>query len=156
MGQQRNNRSIRIGRVANNCIGVYVYLLCCHIYSDPTMRPIYIEPFIKKFRNVCLSVCLSINLSIYLFLSFFLSFKHIEYGPVNELDINCWEEETFFCSSVLWAVLKNQRIQRWHPSIYPSVPVKILMPFLCTAPLQYVPKILFTRATIDCLITNKN
>ena len=34
-------------------------------------------------------------------------------------------------------------------------PAKILSPFLCTAPLQYVPKIIFTPATIDCLATNK-
>ena len=32
---------------------------------------------------------------------------------------------------------------------------KILSPFLSTAPLQYVPKILFTQATIDCLTNNK-
>ena len=29
------------------------------------------------------------------------------------------------------------------------------IPFLCTAPLQYVPKIVFTQAAIDCLTTNK-
>ena len=34
-------------------------------------------------------------------------------------------------------------------------PAKILSPFLCTARLQYVPKMLFTQATIDCLSTNK-
>ena len=34
-------------------------------------------------------------------------------------------------------------------------PDKILLHFLSTAPLQYVPKILFTQATIDCLINNK-
>ena len=37
----------------------------------------------------------------------------------------------------------------------PSHPAKILSPFLSTAPLQYAPKILFTRATIYCLINNK-
>ena len=31
----------------------------------------------------------------------------------------------------------------------------MLLPFLSTAPLQDVPKILFTRASIDCLINNK-
>ena len=36
------------------------------------------------------------------------------------------------------------------------VPAKILSPFLCTAPCQYVPKILFTQATIDCLTDNKS
>ena len=36
-----------------------------------------------------------------------------------------------------------------------NVPAKILFPSLCTAPLQYVPKILFIPATIDCLTTNK-
>ena len=35
------------------------------------------------------------------------------------------------------------------------VPAKILFPSLCTAPLQYVPKIPFILATIDCLTTNK-
>ena len=35
------------------------------------------------------------------------------------------------------------------------VPAKILLPFLCTAPLQYVPKMLFTRPTIDYLVSNK-
>ena len=35
------------------------------------------------------------------------------------------------------------------------IPAKILTPFLPIAPLQYVPKILFTHATIDCLTTNK-
>ena len=39
--------------------------------------------------------------------------------------------------------------QNWH------IPAKILSPFLPTAPLQYVPKMLFTQATIDCLTTNK-
>ena len=34
-------------------------------------------------------------------------------------------------------------------------PVKILSPFLPTAPLPYVPKIRFTQATIDCLTINK-
>ena len=34
-------------------------------------------------------------------------------------------------------------------------PANILSPFSRTAPLQYVPKILFTQATIDCLTTNK-
>ena len=34
-------------------------------------------------------------------------------------------------------------------------PAKILLAFLCTAPLQYVPKILFTQAIIDCLTTNE-
>ena len=36
-----------------------------------------------------------------------------------------------------------------------EVPAKILSPFPCTAPLQYVPKILFTQATTDRLTTNK-
>ena len=36
-----------------------------------------------------------------------------------------------------------------------KLPVKMLSPFLSTAPLQYVPKIQFTQATIDCLINNK-
>ena len=35
------------------------------------------------------------------------------------------------------------------------LPAKILSPFLCTKPLQYVLKILFTQATIDCLTNNK-
>ena len=35
------------------------------------------------------------------------------------------------------------------------IPDKILSPFLPTAPLQYIPKITFTQATIDCLITNE-
>ena len=35
------------------------------------------------------------------------------------------------------------------------LPAKIVSPFLCTAPLLYVPKIQFTQATIDCLTTNK-
>ena len=34
-------------------------------------------------------------------------------------------------------------------------PAKILSPFLSTVPLQYVPKMLFTQATIDCLTINK-
>ena len=34
-------------------------------------------------------------------------------------------------------------------------PTKILSPFLCIEPLQYVPKIRFTQTTIDCLTTNK-
>ena len=34
-------------------------------------------------------------------------------------------------------------------------PAQILSPFLPTAPLQYVPKIQFTQATIDCLATNE-
>ena len=34
-------------------------------------------------------------------------------------------------------------------------PAKISSPFLPTAPLQYVTKIQFTQATIDCLTTNK-
>ena len=43
-----------------------------------------------------------------------------------------------------------------HPVFYHDyVPVKILSPLLSTAPLQYVPKIRFTQATIDCLINNK-
>ena len=36
-----------------------------------------------------------------------------------------------------------------------STPAKILSHFLCTAPLQYVPKIQFTQVTIDCLPNNK-
>ena len=36
-----------------------------------------------------------------------------------------------------------------------GAPAKVLLPFLCTAPLQYVPKILFTPAAIDGLATNK-
>ena len=35
------------------------------------------------------------------------------------------------------------------------MPGKIYSPFLPTAPLQYVPKIRVTQATIDCLINNK-
>ena len=38
---------------------------------------------------------------------------------------------------------------------YEIITGKIVSPFLSTAPLQYVPKILFTQATIDCLIYNK-
>ena len=38
---------------------------------------------------------------------------------------------------------------------YTPYPAKILSPFLSTAPLQCVPKILFTQATIDCLTNNK-
>ena len=34
-------------------------------------------------------------------------------------------------------------------------PGKILSPFSCTAPLQYVSKIRFTQAIIDCLTNNK-
>ena len=34
-------------------------------------------------------------------------------------------------------------------------PAQILSPFLPTAPLQYVPKIQLTQATIDCLTKNK-
>ena len=36
-----------------------------------------------------------------------------------------------------------------------SLPAKILSPFLPTAPLQYVLKIQFTQATIDCLTKDK-
>ena len=35
-------------------------------------------------------------------------------------------------------------------------PVKYIMTFLCTVPLQYVSKRLFTLSTIDCLTTNKH
>ena len=43
-----------------------------------------------------------------------------------------------------------------HYFLRPSaIPAKILSPFLSTAPLQYVLKILFTQATIDSLTTNK-
>ena len=35
------------------------------------------------------------------------------------------------------------------------LPAKILSPFLCTAPLPYVLKMLFAQASIDCLINNK-
>ena len=34
-------------------------------------------------------------------------------------------------------------------------PAKILLSFLPEAPLQYIPKILFTQATIDGLANNK-
>ena len=34
-------------------------------------------------------------------------------------------------------------------------PAKILSPLLPPAPLQYVPKMQFTQATVDCLTTNK-
>ena len=37
-----------------------------------------------------------------------------------------------------------------------KLPVKMLSPFLSTAPLQYVPKIQFTQATIDCLINSNS
>ena len=41
-------------------------------------------------------------------------------------------------------------------NIWLAMPARIiLLPFLPRAPLQYVPKILFTQATIDCLINNK-
>ena len=36
-----------------------------------------------------------------------------------------------------------------------KTPAKIVLPFLCTAPLQCAPKILFTQTTIDCLIIGK-
>ena len=36
-----------------------------------------------------------------------------------------------------------------------QIPTKNLSPFLCTSPLQYVPKIQFTQATIDRLTKNK-
>ena len=36
-----------------------------------------------------------------------------------------------------------------------ELPAKNISPFLCTAPLQYVPKIRFTQDTIDCLTTNR-
>ena len=36
-----------------------------------------------------------------------------------------------------------------------AFPAKILSPFLPTAPLQYVPKMKFTQATVDCLAKNK-
>ena len=32
---------------------------------------------------------------------------------------------------------------------------KILLPLLCTAPLQYIPKKIFTQASIDCLTATK-
>ena len=35
------------------------------------------------------------------------------------------------------------------------LPAKILSPFLPTTPLQYIPKIRFIQATIDCPATNK-
>ena len=35
------------------------------------------------------------------------------------------------------------------------MPAKMLSLFSCTAPLQYVPKIRFTQATIDCLSNNE-
>ena len=38
---------------------------------------------------------------------------------------------------------------------YEIITGKIVSPFLSTAPLQYVPKILFTQATIERLTTNK-
>ena len=34
-------------------------------------------------------------------------------------------------------------------------PTKIVSPFLSTAPLQYVPKMLLTQVTIECFINNK-
>ena len=34
-------------------------------------------------------------------------------------------------------------------------PPKLFLPISCTAPLQYVPVILFTPAPIDCLTNNK-
>ena len=34
-------------------------------------------------------------------------------------------------------------------------PAKISSPFLCTAPLVFIPKIQLTRAEIDCLINDK-
>ena len=40
-------------------------------------------------------------------------------------------------------------------SIVHKVIRRNLMPFLCITTLQYVPKILFTQATIDCLTNNK-
>ena len=39
--------------------------------------------------------------------------------------------------------------------VYVVVPAEMFSPFLSTAPLQYVPKMLFTQATIDCLINKK-
>ena len=30
-----------------------------------------------------------------------------------------------------------------------------VLPFSCTAPLKYIPKVIFTQATTDCLTTNK-
>ena len=36
-----------------------------------------------------------------------------------------------------------------------SVPGKILLPFLPPAPLQYISKMQFTQATVDCLTKNK-
>ena len=36
-----------------------------------------------------------------------------------------------------------------------NLPSKFYRPFLSTVPLQYVPKILFTQATIDCLTNDK-
>ena len=42
-----------------------------------------------------------------------------------------------------------------YPKEGSKAPAKFLAPFLPTAPLQYVPKMLFIQATIDCLSTNK-
>ena len=49
----------------------------------------------------------------------------------------------------------SNQIYSLHQSTKCLLPAKILSPFLSTGPLQYVPKILFTPATIDCLTTNK-
>ena len=82
-------------------------------------------------------------------------------------------QTSFFCTECLVGNLTAQRELAQHVSIlltqdHPgtkhhnivsrtceeaqSLPVQISSPFLCTASLQYVPKILFT---IECLITNK-
>ena len=41
------------------------------------------------------------------------------------------------------------------PSRVQCLPANIVSPFLPAAPLQYVPRIRFTQATIDCLATDK-
>ena len=56
-------------------------------------------------------------------------------------------------------VEKKQRVNECsYAAVNQSVgelPSKIVSPFLCTAPLRYVPKILLTQDTFDCLPTDK-
>ena len=58
----------------------------------------------------------------------------------------------WYTSTCSWEVLAAIHVAK---SVLCVGPAKILSPFLPTAPLQYVPKIRFTQATVDGVTTDK-
>ena len=71
----------------------------------------------------------------------------------NQHKRTCLQTKVIVTSISFFAILCNRPDICY--KLWPVCWTSFWSPFLSTAPLQYVPKIIFTQATIDSLINNK-